>query len=72
MASPTGPRDTISLLSAQCVTATWFSGMPVPVAERSPYLVLFKAKSVHVHELQHSRHQSPEWNGMETFILLPG
>ena len=67
MASPTGPWDTISLLSAQCVTVTWFSGMPVPVAERSPYLVLFKAKSVHVHKLQHSRHQRTECHGKLLF-----
>lgn len=37
--------DTISLLSAQCVTVTGFIGMPVPVAEHFGYLFLFIAKS---------------------------
>lgn len=39
-----GP-DTITLLSAQCVTVTGFIGMPVPAAEHFRYLFLFKAKS---------------------------
>lgn len=39
-----GGSDTISALSAQCVTVTGFTGMPLPVAEHIATSFLFKAK----------------------------
>lgn len=53
--------DTISLLSAQCVTVTGLAGMPVPVAEHVLYLLLFKAKSAY--EWAPVEHQSAGRHG---------
>lgn len=60
--------DTISLLSAPCVTVTGFTGMPVPVAEHFWYLVYFKQTCIHMS----TNWTSEEWKAWETLFYFQG